>query len=117
MNDLNVRRWTGAFGLAVVVLLVTAFLVLASEFVLEGLVHRAAEDWAMRLTWLGSFVRARKKSTARLTLTSGTGSGLPAASPTTGWFSAPARTAKAVSSSIRKVGPFSAGLPDPNNAD
>jgi putative hemolysin len=40
-------------ALALAVLVVTAILVLASEFALEGLVHRAAEDWAMRLTWLG----------------------------------------------------------------
>ena len=40
-------------ALALAVLLVAAILVMASEFALEGMVHRSAEEWAIRLTWLG----------------------------------------------------------------
>jgi putative hemolysin len=39
--------------LALVVVLLTAMLVLASEFAIEGMVHRSAETWALRLTGLG----------------------------------------------------------------
>ncbi len=45
-----------SYLLALVVLLVTALFVLASEFALEGAVRRSAEGWALRLTGLGGLI-------------------------------------------------------------